>query len=272
MSSGNIRFKIKGIREVCDEFQLNDSQMSSLKAAILSEATNSVAEAWKSEARKGLHTTRDMYVRGIGVINSGRYTNVIVLNGSLANAMEMGRGAFNMKLGFKKSSKIEYSKNGGWYMSIPFRYAVPGSLGESSAFSGVLPSSIYELIRSFEKDSVNSSGDTKTSLSAIDIPSDYATKGRRAEITNVSTNTTFGEYIHKSSQYEGLQRDTKTYEGATQGQYNTFRRVSSNSDPNSWIHPGFTALNYAQNAINSANLDTVVNNTIDKFLSILNNR
>ena len=46
---------------------------------------------------------------------------------------------------------------------------------------------------------------------------------------------------HKTDLYSGMVRQEKTYESATQNQYTTFRRVSTNSDTRAWIHPGIEA-------------------------------
>jgi hypothetical protein len=45
-------------------------------------------------------------------------------------------------------------------------------------------------------------------------------------------------YKHKSSIYEGMIRVTQFYEQVAQQHYLTFRRVSDNSDDNSWWHSG----------------------------------
>lgn len=269
--SKTLNIKITGLGGVIDEFLLSDKQVAVLKKAALDAVTRAVTEQWKKEARKGLHSSREQYIRSIGVMNTGRYTNAIILNGAFPNAMESGAPAFDMKQGFSKSPKAKRTENGGWYLVIPFRYAVPGSLGESSAFSGVLPQSIYALVKDFKPSTTDTGGKTSRgdSLKATDIPADLGAKKRRGSFTNIETKKTFDEYINKTSLYEGLQKSSKFYEETQQGSYHTFRVVSSKSEPGSWIHPGFTALNYAQAALNNARIDTVVNNTIDLFLSKL---
>ena len=47
-----------------------------------------------------------------------------------------------------------------------------------------------------------------------------------------------------------------------------FRRVSENSDPGAWIHPGFEAKHLMEAAIDEMDVDNIVDQTVDEFLSL----
>lgn len=238
------------LTDVISEFALSGSDVNSLTQSIVDEVTEATYRQWKEEARRGLRSTRQQYVRGLQLISEGRLRNSIILRGKFPNMLEFGISSFDMKVGFANSKKSKRSKDGGWFLTIPFRMAVPGAEGESEVFSGVLPRDVYKAVR-------KSARSGKKVLSKEDIP---------AAFSQLGSNSTTG-YKHKHSIYEGLQRTTKFYEETTQGQYNTFRRVSSKSDPNSWIHKGLKEHAFAEKAIRNSPIDTIVENAIDQFLS-----
>jgi len=160
--------------------------------------------------------------------------------------------------GFAKSSKVKMSKKGNWYISIPFRWATTGAIGENEIFSGVLPPEIYAIL----KTKGNNEG-----IGFKDLAVEFLQKKTRAETSN-NLGKTFDAYVHKSSIYEGIVRSLKTFpSGAQQSTYNSFRTVSALSDPSSWIHKGIKMHNLAQQAIDNTDDDTIVNNVVDRSLS-----
>ena len=60
-------------------------------------------------------------------------------------------------------------------------------------------------------------------------------------------------YKHKFNIYEGLQREQIGSGTENRGGYFSFRRASENSDPDSWAHPGFTALKLMETASDRRN-------------------
>lgn len=213
---------------------------------------------------------------GLLVVDEGLFKGAIVLTGRLNNMLENGVGAFDMKKGFQgnPNGKLKTTKDGGWYLTIPFRMASAGALGESEAFSSVLPDEVYQIAKTLKGTSARQTEPEKgkvfsgTSLKSSDLPSKYQIPKSRAGVSNIETQKTFDEYVHKTSIYVGLVRNEKTYEKATQGSYVTFRRVSSKSDPSSWINRGIVAYNLADKAIK--NLD-IVSTTEMSIQSSLNN-
>jgi len=173
-----------------------------------------------------------------------------------------------MKEGFEKSSKVKHTKSGGWYLTIPFRFAGAGALGENEIFSGVLPKAVQSAVKNL----VSNKGEFKTSvkfgdsLKAKDIPDAFKEPKTRAAFSDITSKKTFEQYVHKTSIYEGVGQSSKTYQNATQSMFNSFRRVSSNSDPNSWINSGIRAHNLAEKSLNNFNIGHEVDIAVDSQL------
>lgn len=183
----------------------------------------------------------------------------------------IANGIVTHNSGFSKSDKIKYTKDGGWYLTIPFRFSTPGSLGESEAFSGVLPTAVYNEAKKMSPTQSQFKGSIKMgeTLSRMQVPKEFSDPKKRAAVSNLETQKTFEEYEHKTSIYAGMQRSEKTYQAATQSMFNTFRRVSSKSDPNSWIHQGMRARNLAEKAFSQFNITEEVDIEVDNQLAKL---
>ena len=265
----------KGIRislnfdAVAEEVQMSRREVEMMSRSVIMEVTVAILNAWKAVARKELHSTRQSYLRGLQIIESGRFSTAIVLNGNLNNMLESGAGAWDMKDGFRKSPKKKISADGNWYIRIPFRFAAPSSLGESEAFSGVLPQSVYNVVKKQKSEGTTIGGGKKSgdSLKAINIPREFAIPKSRAAVTNMATKRTFDEYKNKTSIFEGIGKSSKEYENSSGSKYGSYRTVGELSDKNSFVHPGFSALNAAEKGLKIANLDAIVENSIDNYLS-----
>lgn len=244
------------------EFNLSKGDVDNLMEFTVKEITAAFARSWEDTARNGLSQTRRQYINAIVVGEEGRFTGYAMLHPSswIANAVEYGASAFDIKDGILASSKSKPTADGsGRYMSIPFRMATPGSLGESEAFSGVVPEPVFKAIGASEK--LAAEEGRSPALRVEDLPSPYDIPKTRAQV--ISKSKSFEAYQHKSSIYVGLKRKQDG------GGLVNFRRISTNSDPMSWIHPGIEARNFAE--ITLANFESQipheVDMAIDGFLS-----
>jgi hypothetical protein len=262
------------------EFNVQPQESNELVKTVIRHITRRFHEAWSRTAEQELSSSRKRYVESLQIHDEGGNSMSVVLHGSFPNMIESGCTAFDMKEGFAKSLKAKKTKDGGWYLTIPFRFGTPGSIGES--FSGIMPEEVYreakKLKGSITKDvmvdgNIVSDNQWGGKLKSLDLPEQYQQKFTRpafSSLGNADINAKSEEaYEHKSNIYEGMVHNEKTYEKATQSTYNTFRRVSSNSAANSWIHQGIDARNIAEKALGKFDLEAETNVAVDKILTKL---
>lgn len=140
--------------------------------------------------------------------------------------LEDGKAPWDMKPLLLAGPKAKSGKKGR-YATIPFRHGTPGGVGQAGPS---MPDDIYAMAKELgEGESVG-----EEEVGTIGLRSKLPVGGMAAA------------YTWKSSPYLGMQKMSFEYGKATQGKYLTFRRVSENSDPNSWWHPGFRRYGIAQ--------------------------
>jgi hypothetical protein len=69
-------------------------------------------------------------------------------------------------------------------------------------------------------------------------------------------------YTHKNAIYEGLRKSLDSIGNVS---YESFRRVSENSDPNSWEHPGIEEKDLAGRALSEFDLQGQLGLAFDKW-------
>lgn len=253
------------IDDLIQEFNLPANTADFIVESTVEEVTVELYRQWRLEASNELKSTRNEYINGLDIIRNSQFSRTIVLNGKLANMIEKGATAFDMKAGFQKSSKVKWSTktlpNGEvvmtWYLTVPFRIGTPGIVGEDSAFSGIMPEEIHNLVRNRKPGRGLPSGE---------LPAGYEVPSSRAAINIPEANISYPEYTHRTAQFAGLTRSVAA-NGTTS--YATFRRVSQNSDPNSWIHKGLQARNLMQKAIAATDVSIIAENKVDEILNKL---
>lgn len=250
------------------QFGLDANTVNQLTEVCIQAVSAAVLANWTALAKRELGSTREEYIQNLNKVDVGRFAKQIVLTGVLPNMLEQGATPFDIKQGFKKSPKARHtiakynkkgqviSPGGQWYLTVPFRIGVPGTLGQAG-FSGEMPTEIYDIMKKRA---------TGVSLDRSEIPSPYDVPRSRAAIAATPTTPYYAKYVHKSSIYEGLTKRTAQYGKTTQNTYGTFRRASENSDPLSWIHKGLVARNLAERAVQITDVDTIVENEVTDFL------
>lgn len=268
---GEIEIKLNR-ESLKNQFNLTDDELDQLTEVCVAKVTAAVAAKWEAIAKHELKATAAEYAQNIISVDKGRFAKTVLLTGVLPNMLEEGASAFDLKEGFKKSSKVRYTlpvykqtKNGQvqvgggeWYLTIPFRIGTPGTLGQAG-FSSVMPDEVYNAMK-------QSLGNT---LQVEEIPTPYDQRKTRGVIPAGDKNPYYGSYTHKTSIYAGMSRRTAQYGKTTQNTYGTFRRAGENSDPLSWIHKGLDARNFSKRAKDSVtnDLETIVGNEIIDFMS-----
>jgi hypothetical protein len=185
-------------------------------------------ERIEAHARNKLHTSWLDYSHGLQDTRSvirqpGSFA--ITLVGKVPNMMEKGTGPFDMKPGLLGSKNAKQGKNGGTYIDVPFRHGLPGSTTLPPMSRGAA-TNMAAAVRQVRKvvGNINS-----TSIQ---------TRGR-----------TQGTGTRKVGIYDQMTRIPKDTGKAIGAQYRTFRRVSSNSSKQAWMHPGFQGIHAFEGAM-----------------------
>lgn len=142
------------------------------------------------------------------------------------------------------------SKNNQFYRSIPLRHTTPGKGGSpmGAAYgshnavedSRKLGRAVYRAAKALAPTKTNPYGQ-KTQWGGR-----LSTSRLRGGLKAGTGGVPLLKPHHKSSIYEGMVRQEKTYEQATQSQYVTFRTISTGVRDDSWWRKPIEARHYAQ--------------------------
>lgn len=246
--------------DLVEEFALTSIQSQILSSNIIDRIITDYTVRWEDLVNKELHKSRSEYKRAMYIDRINSNETVFGLTdreSSLALMIEDGAAPFDEKIGFQKSDKAKKKKNGGWYLTIPFRHATPGAIGESEIFSSILPQDVYSIAKT-----------NNNPLKKQDLPVEQRVLGRRKEIR--VPGLIVPEYVHKSAKYEGLVRiNIQSTQKEKRGGYFTFRRASDKSDPNSWWNGGLSPKKLMDRALEKVDVSNIVDMVVDKFLQSL---
>jgi len=233
---------------------------------VLPEIAEAVRNEIVSYAQRELHTTGEDYVQGLQLLHvplspqnlrsGAREFASIVLVGQVPNMVEVGWEGGDMKEALLQGRNAKVSEDGTRYNTVPYRHFTPGSTGRSGQTMG----SAYGPGRGGLS---RSSGGPMTRADAEKLGRTVHREAKKLQATtsHASGGTTWGDRLrggvggagllrshHKGDIHEGMVRKEKTYRKATQSSYMTFRRVSDNSDPAAWMHPGITGRHFFDRA------------------------
>lgn len=201
-----------------------------LVPAILGQVGEVARYEWAKAAKSKLKSTAGLYISSLSSVEVKRNIATITLHGKLPNMIEQGCSAYDLKVGLLKSSKVKKTKTGKPYITVPFSHTAPGG-GNRGLLT--MPRPVYRLASRLN---VGGGG--------LNLPVKLSGYGIRSKLSQDLTK--FGNYTWKSSPYQGM---VKVQKGGRAG-FTTFRRVSKNSDPSSWIHPGFPGIFASETAVN----------------------
>lgn len=198
---------------------------------------------WIRQAQTHLEGSAADYIAGIQPVEVEGNWATVALVGELPNAIENGKAPFDMKPGLLKGPNAKVGKNGR-YNTVPFRHGTPETTGKRVGApmpitghtpKGTPTSLIYAAAKRVKASSENATGKTVWGGRT----GDFGGYGMRTQLPVKGGRP--GAYTWKASPFAGMVKIAKTYKSAVQNQYVTFRRVSDNSDPSSWWHPGIKA-------------------------------
>ena len=137
--------------QVVEAFDLLEEQSMQLADVVIKALAMGLYDEWVLQAQDNLSATRKQYVQSLVLGDDGFLTSKVTLTGQFANDLESGKEPWDMKPSFAESPKRKTKENGGWYMHIPFRHAVPGSVGEAEAFTSVIPEDVFDALTKVAK-------------------------------------------------------------------------------------------------------------------------
>ena len=229
--------------QISADFNISNEDVRFMMDTVIKDITESFADEWRRRASEELEGTRDEYVRNINVVDEGVMQGAVILTGFLPNALEQGHPSWDMKNDILNGPNAKTGKDGTKYSTIPFRFATPSASGFSSEFSAKLPQPVYRKILQKEQNiPVQGGGVRSEGLKESEVPQQY----KEPKQNKITYNKKSG-YDYKSSIYQGATRIKDSSTG--QNKIMSFRRVSENSDPDAFIHPGFDARNIAEEAL-----------------------
>ena len=242
------------IDEFISEFTLTKEEVSSFTSFLLDRVVDEYVSTWERIINSSLHETREEYKKGIYVDHIQSNIAVVGLTSRqsrLSLMIENGTTPFDEKEGFSRSELKKAKKDGGWYLTIPFRHSV-----ESEIMSELVPTSTSTVLE-FLKASPN------RQLTPTTLP-EHRNVVQTSEIQTPSVTIS---YTHKNPIYEGLhRRDISSTKRERRGGYFTFRRVSDKSDLESWYHPGFEKHNFMEQALQEADFSSVIEIAREEFI------
>jgi hypothetical protein len=226
---------------------------------VLADIMAAARDFWITQAGRTFHTTKQTYIQGIQEVEwLGEDTARISLVGVLPNILEQGMGQRdlhdtllgpNVPVAPLGQPGKHPRKEGGYYRAVPFRHRTPGQ-GAHGTPMGMAHEKMLgsEWARELGKDVYKAAQNLEASVTD---PYTKQTKWGGRLDTRQLANKKGSVYVpklkesHAVDPYQGMVRMEKTYEGATQSSYATFRTISVDGEGKGvgsadWVRPATT--------------------------------
>lgn len=203
----------------------------------LGDVTNITYNEMVRQAQTKLKTIRDDYINALHYDQIGISAYIIYLDDSMG-MFEDGFPKFDMKPGLLNGPNATTTEKGTKYNTVPQTFR-PAS--KASTMPEHLKVQLKDVIK---KNKLNKVFKDKTTGKPLE--------GVVARVKDTGVD-----------QLKGLVKVQKQYQKKTQSFYMTFRRVSSNSDPSKWIHPGFSGIHIFKDA------EQYLEEQIDRILKVI---
>lgn len=186
------------------------------------------------------------YAESIQLDDSDPDVKLVFTDSEFHNRVEQGRDEIDMKKTHPFGPKARMGKRGP-YNVIPFRHTVPGA--GSSGAGRPMPANIYRLILKNTREAeqakeagLSDRGGFSRVLRASENPEErvYEWGARLPDMAQGQETKRLDDdrsYTHKTGRYSGMVRMDVSTAKAKRSNYLTFRTISVNSPPNSWIIP-----------------------------------
>lgn len=202
---------------------------------------------WVKLARARFHRTLQDYLDGLQPVELGDGYAAVALVGDLALMLENGAPRIDMRdtllgpnvpvAGPGQRGKHR-NKEGGFYRAIPFRHQVPGTqgVGGGAVMGSQYFKSVPDMAGQLQKQLGRAVHAAAKQLTASKgMPGGGTRWGGRLPAGTGGAGLLRPH--HTTDIYAGMVRQSKTYGKATQNTYTTFRTISTNSAPETWIRP-----------------------------------
>lgn len=219
---------------------------------LLTQAVSLVAQQtainWQTAVRdaKLWVGEKDAYAESIQVKMTGAFSALVWTDYKLAQEIETGRPARDLKRMLDTSLKVRTSKRGQRYLIIPFRHSTPGA----NATGPSMPEHVYKAARKLEASSVTGMTTRLSGTGVMDIKTrDFLTVpqriykwGGRLPPGMMGPNAK-----GKTDRFAGMVRFQEPGKKPRYSTYMTFRVMSENS--RGWIIPAKPGLNIAKGVV-----------------------
>jgi hypothetical protein len=223
-----------------------------LVEAVLTDVATAARAKWIRLAQQRLRSSMQDYVNGIQEVESRPGERVLTLVGWLANAVERGIEAFDLRETVLKNAEV--SAAGNRYAHVPFRHSVPSAAGLAATPMGERYGPQGEQSRAFASGGFYDRGTARRLGEQI-----YALAKRmkfyggqfgpglfhreRSDRLPSGLAPRLAPW-HKTDLYAGMVR-TRPAAPGHRAQYMTWRTISEGV-PEGWIHPGIEPRHLAE--------------------------
>lgn len=183
-----------------------------------------------------LHKTAKLYKQALpAAITVSGSTMTIALTGA-AKDLETGYPARDMKPAMLASPSAKTAADGGRYADVSFRHATKTT---ATRFAG-MPSEIKARVQaSVNAERTAAQNEGRAERNPLRVTGSMPGSVNEQQRYNKKGGTRQVDVQHKTSIYSDMLKTAKAAGGST---YNTIRRISENSDPQAWYHPGFEGI------------------------------
>jgi hypothetical protein len=247
---------------------LNTAQSMPATANAMKKAAALVKATWQKYAT-GEQTLPDVspmknpsrgYAKGISIKPNGPFDYEVINPSDIAKYLEEGTSEIDMKQTHTRGPRSRVSKKGVPYLIVPFRWGTPDTVG----FRNVMPAEIYNIVKKakFEKSLVGDTTHNEPNARGEDTDRwDYDKWGSRLKINQIIEADDGGINLNQMFNMSGMVRmDTSTKNKKYSGYY-TFRVISADGTPGSWIKPATPARHITDGVVRAVQED--VDNIFD---------
>jgi len=199
--------------------------------------------------------SRGDYTRSIKADTSNDLVKIVYTDFPHEDEIEKGHGPIDLKPGLLSGPHAKMGKNGP-YAIVPFRHGVPTSSGQNNP----MPMSVYKTMQKTMSEYSDKTGASAHSRvisggqgGASRVTEWNARLGKLPDGIRSKLVSRFipgaSNYTWKSGKHAGMVALQTSTGKAKSSKYMTFRVVSVNSDPSSWIVPPVPGINIRQAVI-----------------------